>query len=347
MKRKFVTLLLSFATYSATLFAQADLAAITGKYSAADGFEFENALKMKKKQKDDISVTFVGEADGKIQNLVIVKWKGGEFKAFLDEKLYNKKKVVWFKESENTLFELAPGVFAIANKDGSQVGDVLAKDKNQLKDFDIETAKALIDEKTSELKSDADDAALQKMMKFNAFKNNLEKVIFVDNKNAIFSAYGEPKEDPKVHIKSQVIGKPVWYNYYSKTNAMAKYGETAEINIEYEMEGVKKDRKSCAKLGRNWASSIPKVKTQDRYMFLNGRSFCDPSDKYYDYAFLSLMNDMNGKLLFGKSYNLKVTIYAYKDGANVGKLGEGVIAMKYEPESQAAMDLWKKWIEEM
>jgi hypothetical protein len=59
------------------------------------------------------------------------------------------------------------------------------------------------------------------------------------------------------------------------------------------------------------------------------------------------MNDMNGKLLFGKSYNLKVTIYAYKDGANVGKLGEGVIAMKYEPESQAAMDLWKKWIEEL
>ncbi len=347
MKRKFVTLLLSCATYSVSLFAQADLAAISGKYFAADGFEFENAMKMKKKQKDDISVTFVGEADGKIQNLVLVKWKGGEFKAFLDEKLYNKKKVVWFKESENTLFELAPGVFAIANKDGSQVGDVLAKDKNQLKDFDIETAKALIDEKTSELKGDADNAALAKYMKFEAFKNNLDKVVFGDNRNTFYNAYGEPAEDPKTHIKSQLIGKPVWYNCYSKTNAVAKYGKTAEINIEYEMEGVKVDRKSQAKKGRNWASSIPKIEPRDDYKFLGGRPVCDGSAKSFDYAFLALMNEMNGKLLFGKSYNLKVTVYAYKDGANVGKLGEGVIAMKYEPESQAAMDLWKKWVDEL
>lgn len=56
---------------------------------------------------------------------------------------------------------------------------------------------------------------------------------------------------------------------------------------------------------------------------------------------------MNGKLLMGKTYNLKVTVYVYKDGANVAKIAEGSIALKYQPESQSFMDLWKEWISQM
>jgi hypothetical protein len=59
------------------------------------------------------------------------------------------------------------------------------------------------------------------------------------------------------------------------------------------------------------------------------------------------MDEMNGKLLMGKTYNLKVTIYVYKDGANVAKIAEGSIALKYQPESQSSMDLWKEWISQM
>lgn len=345
MKTKLLAIGLFFATN--LFFAQADLGSITGKYFAADGLEFENMMKMKKKQKEDIEVTFVGEANGKIENKIVLKWKGGELQAFLDEKLYNKKKTILFRAGANTFIQLEDGVLAIANSDGSQIGDVLAKVSNKLKDFDIDTAKAIVDELMSELKSAESDAALEKMMTSATFKNNLEKVVFVDDKNILYNAYGKVEYDEKKHIRTQIIGKTIWYNYYSKTNAAAKYGKTSEINIEYEMEGVKKDRKSCAKLGRNWASSIPKIESPDRYMFLQGRSFCDPNPKIFDYAFLALMNEMNGKLLMGKTYNLKVTIHVYKDGANVAKLAEGTIALKYEPESQKSMDLWKEWIDQM
>lgn len=348
MKSKlFATLVFSFF-YTTFLFAQASLEHINGKYFAADGLEFENMMKMKKKQKDDISINFIGEQNGKIENMLLLKWKGGELKAYLDEKLYNKKKVVWFKAGENTFFELEPGVIAIANSDGSKVGDVLAKDQSKLKDFDIETAKALLDEKTSELKSAANDAAFQKMMGFEAFKTNLKKVVFADNRALMTNSYdGTPKEDPKKYIRTQVIGKSIWYNFFSDVNPQMKYGKTAEINIEYEMEGVKKDRKSVARLGRKWAGSVPKVEMPDGYKFTYPRSFSDQPLKVYDYAFLALMNEMNGKLLMGKTYNMKVTIYAYKDGANVATLAEGTIGLKYEPESQAAMELWVKWISEM
>lgn len=346
MKRKLMAMLLCLA--STTTFAQADLEAISGKYAAADGLEFENMMKLKKKQKDDIQLTFVGEESGKIENKLVIKWKGGEIRGFLDEKLYNSKKIAWFKsDGENSFIKLDDGVIAIANRTGTAIGDVLAKDAAKLKDFDLETAKALVDGMMGDVNAGATEDGLKKMMKFDAFKNNLEKVVFADNRNTFFNAYGEPKEDPKKHIKSQILGKTVYFNYYSATNAEAKYGKSAEYNIEYEMEGIKKDRKTCSKLGRNWAQSIKKIDVANRHLFLNGRSFCDPVEKIYDYAFLSLMNDVSGKLMFGKTYNLKVTIYVYKDGANVATLGTGIIALKYEPESKALMDLWAEWISQM
>lgn len=37
--------------------------------------------------------------------------------------------------------------------------------------------------------------------------------------------------------------------------------------------------------------------------------------------------------MFTKTFNMKVKVYVYKDGANVAKIAEGTIALKYEPES--------------
>jgi len=348
MKKKLIAIMLCIVT--ATSFAQADLTSLSGKYYAADGLEFENMMKLKKKQKDGIELTFVGEAKGKIENKLSIKWKGGEIQNYLNEKLFNSKKLVWFGTGgDNTFIKLDEGVIAIVSigSDGTKVGDVLAKDASKLKDFDFETVKALVDAMAGDKNAEANEALLKKMMKYDAFKNNLEKVVFGDNRNTFYNDYGEPKEDPKTHIKSQILGKAVYYNCYTATNPEAKYAASAEYNIEFEMEGVKKDRKSCSKLGRNWAESFQKLEVKSRHLFLSGRTFCDPAQKIYDYAFLSLMNDLSGKLLMGKTYNLKVTVYVYKDGANVATLGTGIIALKYEPESKAQMDLWVEWISQM
>lgn len=328
--------------------AQADLGGLTGKYSAADGLEFENMMKMVKKQKEDIEIKFVGEENGSIANKLVLKWKGGELKALLDEKLYNKKKIVIFRQGEMNFIMLEMGVLALTDKDGTKVGDVLAKDKSKLKDFDLDTAKALVDELMGDLNAGVANEALAKLMKSATFKNNIGKVVFSDNKALFGNPYGLVEYEDKKHIKSQIIGRPIWFNFYTDVNVAAKYGKSAEMNIEYEMEGVKKDRKSLSKLGRTWAESFKKIDaTGDGYMFTYGRVAGDSNMRAFDYAFLALMSDMNEKLMFTRSYNMKVTVYVYKDGANVAKLAEGTIALKYELESKEKFDLWKEWIDSM
>ena len=345
MKRTLMALFLLLATNF--VFAQADLGKLTGKYFAADGLEYQNMMKMQKKQKEDIEIKFVGEENGSIANKLVLKWKGGELKALLDEKLYNKKKTAIFRQGEINFIMLEDGVLALTDKNGTEVNDVLAKDKNKLKDFDIETAKALVEQLMGELNAGETNAQLEKMMKSPTFKNNLGKVVFSDSRALFQSPYGLVEYDEKKHLKSQTIGKGIAFNFYTNINVEAKYGKSSEMNIEYEMEGVKKDRKSLSKLGRTWAESIPNISATHNFMFLNGRAIGIPATKSFDYAFLALMSSLNSKLMFGRTYNMKVTIYAYKDGANVAKLAEGTIALKYEPGSKADFDLWKEWIDSM
>jgi hypothetical protein len=346
MKTKMIAMLLFLAANA--VMAQADLGGLTGKYFAADGLEYQNMMKMQKKQKEDIEIKFIGEEKGSIANKLILKWKGGELTALLDEKLYNKKKTAIFRQGEMNFIMLEMGILALTDKEGNNVGDVLAKDKSKLKDFDIDTAKALVDELMADLNSGATSEKLTKLMKSATFKGNIGKVVFSDNRQLFGNPYGLVEYEDKKHIKSQIIGKPIWINFYTDVNVQAKYGKSAEMNIEYEIEGVKKDRKSLAKMGREWAESIPKIEaTGDGFMFSYGRAVADATEKRFDYGFLALMSDKNDKLMFTKSYNMKVTVYVYKDGANVAKIAEGTIALKYEPESKEKFDLWKEWIDSM
>jgi len=122
--------------------------ALSWKYYAADGLEFENMMKLKKKQKEEIELTFIGEANGKIENKSAIKWKGGQIQNFLCEKLYNSKKIVWFGTGgDNTFIKLDEGVIAIVSIgfDGTEIGDVLSKEGAKLKDFDVETVEAFVD----------------------------------------------------------------------------------------------------------------------------------------------------------------------------------------------------------
>lgn len=326
--------------------SQANLSSITGKYFAADGIEFENAMRMKKKQKEDLEVTFVGEANGKIENKMILKWKGGSIEAFLDEKLFDKKQLVWFKAGANHFVLLEDGVIAITNEQGSQVGDVLAKNKSKLSEFDLDTAKAVIESLKSELNSEADDAEKQKLMKSHkAYKENIGKVVFSENVRLFSNAYVQSTpEDPTKFIKTQTLGKYIAYQAYFDVKPAKKYGSTSELNIEYEFEGQKLDRKSQAKKGRAW-SNLPKVEAFNEFTMKQGRLLV--GDATLDYTMAQAILNVRDKLQFGKSYNLKVTIYAYKDGANVAKLAEGTIALKYEPESEKALDTWQEWIDKM
>ncbi len=346
MKTKMMAMLLFLAANVAM--AQADLGGLTGKYFAADGLEYMNMMKIEKKQKEDIEIKFIGEENGSIANKLVLKWKAGELVALLDEKLYNKKKTVIFRQGEMNFIMLEAGVIALTDKDGTQVADVLAKDKNKLKDFDIDTAKALMDELMADLNAGAANESLAKMMKSATFKANIGKVVFSSNKALFGNPYGLVEYEDKQHLKSQTIGKPIYMNMYTDVNVEAKYGKSAEMNIEYEMNGVKKDRKSLSKLGRTWAESFVKLNpTNHNYMFLYGRVIGDSNARAFDYAFLALMAEMNDKLMFGKTYNMKVTVSVYKDGANVAKIAEGTIALKYEPESKEKFDLWKEWIDSM
>ncbi len=344
MKNKNFFTVIAFLSMG-VLFAQADLGYINGKYFASDGFEFENAMRMKKKQKEDIELSFFGEVGGRLENKLVVKWKGGTLDLFLDEKLYNKKQVVWFKGGGNSFIELEKGVFAVADEAGKRIGDVLAKDKSKFNDFDMDTALALIENMTSELNDEATQKEKQKFMKTHkAYAENIGKVVFSENLRLFSDAFVRSQpEDPAKFIKSQVIGKYIAYQAYFNDKPAQKYGASAELNIEYEFEGQKLDRKSQSKKSRGWAS-LPRVDAFDEFTMKQGRLLV--GDSTIDYVMAQTILNARGKLQYGKSYNLKITIYAYKDGANVAKLAEGTIALKFEPESEKTLNTWEEWIEE-
>lgn len=343
MKNKIWFVVSAFAM-TTWLAAQADLAKITGKYFAADGIEFENMLKMKKKQKEDLELKFIGEESGKIQNKLNMKWKGGSVDAYLDEKLYNKNNIVWFKASEFGFILIAPEVLAIVNSSGDKVGDVLVKDKNKLKDYDMDTAKAMIDDLMGQLTSSASDERKQKLMKYKAYKENVGKVVFAENNRLFYSPYGVPEEDPASYIKSITIGRNFAMQAFMDVNPYQKYGKTSEINIEYEFEGKKFNRKDQAKLSRGW-SNTPKIDPPNDYYFLSGRTVV--LENKLDYTFIYTILQSRNKLVAGKSYPLKVTFYAYKDGANVAKLAEGTISLKYEADSEKALNTWQEYIDDL
>ena len=64
-----------------------------------------------------------------------------------------------------------------------------------------------------------------------------------------------------------------------------------------------------------------------------------------DYAFLELLRQAQDDLKEGQTYDLKVTVWAYKDGQNIDPVATGTIQLEYTANTEKLLlDPVKGWI---
>jgi hypothetical protein len=63
------------------------------------------------------------------------------------------------------------------------------------------------------------------------------------------------------------------------------------------------------------------------------------SNNSADYAFLELLRLTQDNLKVGETYDLNVTVWAFKDGANIDPVAEGTIQLEYTKEENGTKKL--------
>jgi len=316
-----------------------------------------------------VGFKFVKEADGKIVNELHYFEKNEEptLKLTLKESYYTKHQVKMFfnwrsasSSGYTEMMEVAPGVFAIIKGDRTLksyedpmpldatriVIEVGAKNKADFDTWDIETAQAKVDMLITTLNSAKSEKVKKKLMRFEAYKNYKGKVAFAKGTNYLKTQ----KVDQANHKVSEFItkrelGETVAFKPFFEQPLVTSH-PGAWFNITYEMAGVKTDREALRKSSTKFSKNIPQIdKDQDKYFFFYPKVTINTHNNVADYAFLELLRLTQDNLQAGKTYDLKITVWAFKDGANIDPVATGTIQLEYGSRTEKLLfDPIKGWI---
>ncbi|WP_103067935.1 hypothetical protein [Aquimarina sediminis] len=306
------------------------------------------------KEKSDMGLRFVKSAEGKIVNQLHVFFTDPDnptYKFTMKESYYRKHQIkmffVWPSASASSYIEMVevdPGVFAVISGNRSldryedpiplfatrEVVNVFAKDMTQFDTWDIETAQAKLDMIVGTLKGAASDKTKKKLMKYDVYKNYVGKIAFAKSTNVLRNQKdNQPTEKEANFITKQILGETVAFKpYFEKPLEQSHPG--AWFNITYEMAGQKTDREALRNSSSVFGNNIPQIDDdKGRFYFWFPRVTINTSNNVADYAFLELLRLTQDKLTAGKIYDLKITIWAYKDGANIDPVASGTIQLEY------------------
>ncbi len=300
-----------------------------------------------------VGLKFVKEADGKIVDELHYYEKKGtpSLKLKMKESYFRKHQIkmffVWRSASASSyveMMEVAPGVFAILTGDRSlneydqpipldakrTVVDLGAKNKADFETWDIETAQAKVDMLVGTLKGAAGDKAKKQLMKYDVYKNHVGKIAFAKGTNYLRNQKrNQPTEKEANFITKQILGETVAYKpYFDQPLEQTHPG--AWFNVTYEMAGETTDREALRKSSSIFGKNIPQIDDdQDLFYWFYPKVTINTSNNVADYAFLELLRLTQDKLTMGKTYDLKVTVWAYKDGANIDPVATGTIQLEY------------------
>ncbi|MCF6306609.1 MAG: hypothetical protein L3J09_01495 [Flavobacteriaceae bacterium] len=316
-----------------------------------------------------VGLRFVKESEGKIVNQLHYFEKKGEptMKLALKESYYTKHQVkMFFKWNSASasgyveMMEVAPGVFAIIKGDRTvnsndkpialdatrTVIEVGAKNKADFDTWDIETAQAKVDMLIATLNAANSEKIKKKLMRFEAYKNYKGKIAFAKGTNYLKTQKLD-QADHKVanFITKRELGETVAFKpFFEQTLAASHPG--AWFNITYEMAGVTTDREALRKSSTKFSKNIPQIdKDQDKYFFFYPKVTINTHNNIADYAFLELLRLTQDNLQAGKTYDLKVTVWAYKDGANIDPVATGTIQLEYGTRTEKLLfDPIKGWV---
>ncbi|WP_317896652.1 hypothetical protein [Aurantibacillus circumpalustris] len=319
---------------------------------------------------------FVKEADGKLVNKLDYFEKKGttpQLSLSMKESYFQKNKVKLFHAVvSNTyveLLEVDPGVFAQIKSDYNNNGnavppdakrtvvDVYAKEKSKFETWDVETSQAKVEMIMIALNTENLAKIKEKLMNFDSYKKYKGKIAFAKGTNYFRNDRDyEPKEKLEWMITKSELGNTLAFKpYFDQILAVTHPG--AWFNITYEMAGEKTDREALRKSSTFFSKNIPLMeKDKDQFYFFYARGPIDNNGSA-DYAYLELLRKLKDKLKEGQTYDLKVTVWAFKDGENIAPVAEGIVQQEYTKGETGSKKLlsdpvsgWipkmEKWIDE-
>jgi hypothetical protein len=328
-----------------------DPSGTSGAYNLLVGTEVPQGLG--KRLQKTYKIKFIEKENGDFVNkLEVYVTKDGQKVGFrLDEKMTKKMGArvfrttdthsIWLVEVEKGMFlEMLHPQSHTYELDGSEKAeDVYAKDAAKLEGWDKDVAKAKFD---AMFKAGAkkDVAKLrERLMEYKAYKENVGKVVFVSNYGVFNYSYTDkPTEDPKDFIKSQSMGKSLYWGAYLDMPMTVSCGKDCERNMVYEMNGIKADRVALRNSGQKWSQNIKKKEAEDRFCLNNGFQLWSPGENIMDYAFIKVLYENKDKFKKGQTYKLTATMYSNRDGNNVEKVAEGSINLIWDDEAIQVME---------
>ncbi|KAB1154638.1 hypothetical protein [Tenacibaculum aiptasiae] len=323
------------------------------------------------KDKKAFGFKFVKEDQGKVVNQLHYwerKQENPQLKMNFKESYFRKKQVkmffVWMSSSAKSyieVFEVAPGVIAQTQQTDRSINsydesvpldskrtviEVMAKNKADLDTWDIETAQAKVDMIISDLNSLKMAKTKKKLMRFDSYKNYHGKVAFAKGTNYLRSSRSnQPVEKVANFITKQELGSTVAFKpYFDQPLSVSHPGSW--FNITYEMAGKKTGREELRKTSTKFAKNIPQLdKYKNDFYFFYPKVTVNRSNNIADYAFLELLRQAQDDLKEGQTYDLKVTVWAYKDGQNIDPVATGTIQLEYTANTEKLLlDPVKGWI---
>ena len=305
---------------------------------------------------------FVKEDQGKLVNQFHYYEKMAsepQLKLDMKESYFRKHQVklfyYWLSASSSgyiELMEVQPGVLAQIKSDRSynegpvaldatrKVVDVYAKNKDDFEVWDVETAQAKVDMLVGTLKGAESEKIKKNLLKFDVYANYKGKIAFAKETNYLRNQkYNEPTEKPESFITKRELGATVAFKpYFEQPLEVSHPG--AWFNITYEMNGVTTDREALRRSSTIFSENIPQIdKDQDQYYFFYPKVTVSTSNNSADYAFLELLRLTQDNLKVGETYDLNVTVWAFKDGANIDPVAEGTIQLEYTKEENGTKKL--------
>jgi len=314
-----------------------------------------------------IGIKFVKEDGGKIVNKLHYFETKGEpkMKFNFKESFYSKHKIKWFFNWIDAgkcieMAEIAPGVLAIFTSSRSAndyetmpgidakrtVVDVGAKNKADFETWDIETAQAKLDMLITTLNSAKVEKVKKKLMRYPFYKKYKGKIAFSKSASSLRSrASDKADHNESSMITKRELGNDLSYKpFFEQPLEISHPG--AWFNVTYEMAGVTTDREKLRKSSTKFSKNIPQIdKYKSEFFFLFGKILNSTYSNTADYAYLELLRLTQDKLKKGQTYNLKVTIWAYKDGANIDPVSTGNIQLEYGDKTEKFLfDPEKGWV---
>jgi len=348
-----------------------------GKSKSSSGGSGGNAFASFNDETDEMGITgsytglsdgksygyrFVKEDEGKLVNQLFYFEKAGDepqLKMDMKESYFRKSEVKlfynWLSASASgyiELIEVDAGVLAQIKSDRSYndgpvaldatrtVVDVYAKDKANFDTWDIETAQAKVDMIVGTLKAGEFVKVKKKLEKFEVYSTYKGKIAFAKGTNYLRNQKSnEPTEKPANFITKAELGATVAFKpYFEQPLEVSHPG--AWFNITYEMAGETTDREKLRKSSTVFAENIPQIdKDQEKFYFWYPKVTVNTSNNVADYAFLELLRKTQDQLAAGQVYDLKVTVWAFKDGANIDPVASSTIQLEYTKEENGTKKL--------